>query len=97
VARVIEYSDRIIIEHDAARRPSNAHEVDPAAGNIGQRSEVRRCVLKRRIWRRSPMPSGSIWTVDANADAMVAFTQIMHLTHINTRDASLVLKGNAWS
>jgi hypothetical protein len=35
---------RIHVEHDAARRPSTVHQVDPVAGQVGQRGHVgRRC------------------------------------------------------
>src|SRR2546425_255839 len=40
---------RIHIEHDAARRPSTVHEVDPSTRQIGQRREVRLCRQPMRL------------------------------------------------
>jgi hypothetical protein len=35
---------RIHVEHDAARWPSTLHQIDPLAGQVGQRRKVaRRC------------------------------------------------------
>src|SRR5271169_6403692 len=39
----------IHIEHDAARRPSTVHEVDPLAGQIGQRGQVGLCRKPLRL------------------------------------------------
>jgi hypothetical protein len=40
---------RIHIEHDAARRPSTVHEVDPSTRQIGQRRQVRLCRQPMRL------------------------------------------------
>src|SRR5215831_16149179 len=61
---------RIHVEHDATRRPSAMHKVDPPARQVGKSSEV----LGRREPLRRPFPAPQIRRID---DA-VATKQVRH-------------------